>query len=308
MSTHDLPKDIRIEPGARRDYERLRHLHYRPGRPGPITNVDRAVCSVRTVVGRFLQRREETRVVGVIVRSRPPLACVLRDVATHGRYRDLPARERAALINREVRTISRVIVHPQWRGAGLAVGLVRHVLATAETPYTEARAAMGRIHPFFERAGMTAYRRPRDPADARLIEAVEHLGLDARLLVMPSRLAGRTAALSVQERSVFERELRRWHRTGHRNRSRERREADMPAMLEVVREQVFVRPVYYLARRFDARADDPPPPADPSGAEAIPHAVTFFLQREERLRLLRRLRRLHTDRARALVALLDLDS
>jgi hypothetical protein len=55
--------------------------------------------------------------------------------------------------------------------------LVRHALATAETPMMEALAAMGRIHPFLERAGMTAFHIPPDEHVARLLSAAEAVGL-----------------------------------------------------------------------------------------------------------------------------------
>jgi len=53
--------------------------------------------------------------------------------------------------------ISRVVVHPIYRGCGLAVRLVRHALRTARTSRIEALAVMGAIHPFFELAGMKCY-------------------------------------------------------------------------------------------------------------------------------------------------------
>ncbi|MEO6436540.1 MAG: GNAT family N-acetyltransferase, partial [Tepidisphaeraceae bacterium] len=53
-----------------------------------------------------------------------------------------------------VRAISRVIVHPQFRGLGVASGLVRRVLLDCPTRYVEATAAMGEVHPFFEKGGM----------------------------------------------------------------------------------------------------------------------------------------------------------
>jgi N-acetylglutamate synthase-like GNAT family acetyltransferase len=58
-------------------------------------------------------------------------------------------------VNRHVRTISRVIVHPQFRALGIASQLVRRILQDCPTRYVEAVAAMGAVHPFFERAGMT---------------------------------------------------------------------------------------------------------------------------------------------------------
>ncbi|HYO10723.1 MAG TPA: hypothetical protein VER17_17290 [Tepidisphaeraceae bacterium] len=60
-----------------------------------------------------------------------------------------------AFVNAHVRTISRVIVHPQFRSLGLASALVRCVLLNCPVRYVEAVATMGDVHPFFERAGMT---------------------------------------------------------------------------------------------------------------------------------------------------------
>jgi len=60
-------------------------------------------------------------------------------------------------INRHVRTISRVIVHPQFRSLGLSSLLVRCLCKHCDTRYIEALAMMGRAIPFFERAGMKRY-------------------------------------------------------------------------------------------------------------------------------------------------------
>jgi len=83
------------------------------------------------------------------------------------------------LLNEELECISRVVVHPMFRGCGLAVKLVRRAIAAAETPMVEALAAMGAVHPFFEKAGMTAYRLGPDTHTARLISAAEVVGLNS---------------------------------------------------------------------------------------------------------------------------------
>jgi ABC-type ATPase with predicted acetyltransferase domain len=75
----------------------------------------------------------------------------------------LSYREKILFANANVRTLSRVIVHPQFRSIGLASLLVREVCRGAETRYVEALAVMGRVHPFFERGGM---RRVAVPGDA----------------------------------------------------------------------------------------------------------------------------------------------
>jgi predicted N-acetyltransferase YhbS len=66
----------------------------------------------------------------------------------------LSYREKILFANANVRTLSRVIVHPQFRSIGLASLLVREVCREAGTRYVEALAVMGRVHPFFEKGGM----------------------------------------------------------------------------------------------------------------------------------------------------------
>lgn len=96
----------------------------------------------------------------VLVVSPPLMSVRGRNIATAGRY---AGRDRSAamdLLNRELECISRVVVHPMYRGCGLAVRLVRHAIADAATPYMEALASMGAVHPLFVRAGMTAWQVP----------------------------------------------------------------------------------------------------------------------------------------------------
>jgi hypothetical protein len=82
-----------------------------------------------------------------------------------------------------MRTISRVIVHPMFRGTGLAVRLVRHVLEHAETRYVEALAAMGRVNPFFKRAGMAEFDRPPLAGAVRFAAALAREGMEPLDLV-----------------------------------------------------------------------------------------------------------------------------
>jgi hypothetical protein len=164
--------------GCLRDYGALAAFHYLRHRPAGAKRVLVLADCRPTVVGRFAQRRAEQRVVGVLVESLPALGCVLRNVATGGRYAGWSDRRASArLLNAEVRCISRVVVHPQWRGLGLAVRLVGRALATMTTPYTEALAAMGRVHPLFRLAGMREYRRPPLGRDQRLVDALASAGL-----------------------------------------------------------------------------------------------------------------------------------
>lgn len=245
---HDaLWQIVRIELGSKDDYRALARFHYKGRLPGVITAAYRAVHDAPTVVGRFLARRNERTVIGVLLRSLPHLGCALRDHATHGRYRGLGSRAAAQLINREFRTISRVVINPQWRGVGLAVELVKHALNEPETPYTEALAAMGRVHPFFERAGMQRYDRPPRSEHTRLIDALEHVHIAPTLLASQALLEARLQALPHDMQQWIEAELRRWHRTAFRTPARSLATLSLDTLLRDARDQLFMHPVYYLS-------------------------------------------------------------
>ncbi len=238
---------ISIERGERCDYLALAHFHYRNASPGAVTAIFRAVHDEPTVVGRYLGERGEKTVIGVLVRSLPHLGCALRDHATHDRYRGMGHRAAAQLVNREFRTISRVVVDPRWRGAGVAVRLVKRALAEPETIFTEALAAMGRVHPFFEKAGMQRYDRPPRPEHARLADALAQANLPPALLASRSQFMQRLSALSPAVQQWIEHELRRWHRYSARQSRHAPRDVPFEDVLRAARDQLFLHPVYFLA-------------------------------------------------------------
>jgi len=181
--------DLSYAEGAPADYDALAQHHYRAGRPATLERV--------------LTARAGADLAAVLVVSRPTLNSPHRDLAWPGRYTAGDKRARALHVNRELRTISRVIVDPRFRGVGVAVRLVARYLRDPLTPCTEAIAVMGDLCPFFERAGMTAYVLPPSARNARLEDALraEHLE--------PSDLA-RPAVLTDRASPFLERELRLW--------------------------------------------------------------------------------------------------
>ena len=239
--------DLTIEPGTPADYRRLAKFHYKPGHPGAVTSVLRITRRGLTVVGRFLQRREETQIAGVLVRSLPPLACRSRDLATGNRYGGLCPHDAALTLNRQVRTISRVVIDPPWRGMGLAVRLVRFALHHPEPEIylTEALAAMGRESPFFEHAGMMRYDRPPTPYAARLLDALEHLSIAPVLLASPGLITAQVDQWDDSRRRWLDTELRRWHRAAHRVPASTLASMTMNDLLLAAQRKVLAQPVYY---------------------------------------------------------------
>lgn len=178
-----LPGRFALSRGRSSDYFALEHFHYLPRRPATYADVwvaryDEAHVDVtampaqagaphaalrfgdhdaRETCWRDARRRESNdddpaRAVAVAVLSFPTIRSSPREY-TLGLC-DLAPRDRAAFVNAHVRTISRVVVHPQFRGLGLASELVRKLIEISPTRYVEASAVMARVHPFFEAAGM----------------------------------------------------------------------------------------------------------------------------------------------------------
>jgi GNAT superfamily N-acetyltransferase len=146
-----LPGRFTLAPGTARDYDALARFHYLAGRPATFAAIVRVA---------YAGADEPPRVVAVGVLSYPAITCFARERALGLCMHD--GRERARFVNAHVRTISRVIVHPQFRALGLATALVRRLIEICPTRYVEAIAHMGRAHPLFERAGMRRFDPPHE--------------------------------------------------------------------------------------------------------------------------------------------------
>lgn len=240
---------LHLVAGSVTDYHALAAYHYRADRPASFQRIYALRYDRPGPAKRLPGKADEQQTAAVLVLSHPVLACRLREQALGRRYAKIACRkQRAMLINNEVRTISRVIVHPQWRGLGLAVQLVRYALDHAETPVTEALAAMGHIHPFFQKAGMTKYERPPLRDDARLLAAIERCGIDRLTLATPSAFLATTEALPLGDRGFLRHELARWYRTAVRTRH------DQPTMrhiLDRARMKLLCTPAYFVHIRTD---------------------------------------------------------
>lgn len=184
--------ELHVEVGTIEDYHALSRWHYRAGAPAVPRRVLRAV-------------HEREGLIGVLVTAMPTLNARWRSLVWPGRYEGLTPRERATRLNADLRCIARVVVDPRVRATGVATRLVRAYLAKPETPGTEALAAMGAACPMFSRAGMREYLLPPAPADARLLDALERLGLGPDDLVDVPEASARVRACPLATR-----ELRVW--------------------------------------------------------------------------------------------------
>jgi hypothetical protein len=167
-----VTKRLRIVPGTLDDYGRLAHYHYRDGSLGPLAGIF-ALKPVSPLSG--LSCRDT---VGVIVYTMPAASLELRNAATGNFLTGLDRSTQLALINRNIRCISRVIIEPRFRGLGLAVRLVRETMPRMNVPIIEAMAVMGMVNPFFEKAGMKPYAAPLHERCVELVEAFSAVGIE----------------------------------------------------------------------------------------------------------------------------------
>jgi ABC-type lipoprotein export system ATPase subunit/GNAT superfamily N-acetyltransferase len=130
-----LLSHMKIEVASKDDYEHLRMFHYLAGTPVGVK------ARFKLVHG--------SEVIGVIVYT-------LSFRALRYRNQIFPEyKNNLQKVNAEIQRISRVIVHPKYRGIGLASELVRQTLPLVNSRLVETVAAMAKYNPFFEKAGMT---------------------------------------------------------------------------------------------------------------------------------------------------------
>ncbi|GIW77560.1 MAG: hypothetical protein KatS3mg104_2623 [Phycisphaerae bacterium] len=146
-----LPGKILIRTGGVREYRMLHRFHYRTGFP--------ATWSLVRVA--WFERQGDLRPVGVVVLSYPtPFQSSRQRVFG---MKSWSLSDRLKWINQNLRTISRVIIHPQFRSIGLARRLVQDTICRCPTRYVESSARMGRAHPLFQTCGMNRVD-PDDPS------------------------------------------------------------------------------------------------------------------------------------------------
>jgi hypothetical protein len=240
MEMCTVARNLEIVRGTRADYESLSHYHYREPNMGPYAAIFALRGSFRTA--------ERLQTVGVIVYSMPTAGAQMRNFATGECFAGLDKGTRLKLINKNIRTISRVIIEPRFRSLGLAVRLVKETMPIMNVPFVEALAVMGRANPFFEKAGMTRYE--NDPQAGlgakRLIEAFSAVGVNEQDLIDPAIVQQKLDKLRTedggQKADFVEEEMTRFLQSYGQRRLMQ------PGIVRTrfVLSKLTDRPVYYL--------------------------------------------------------------
>ncbi|MHC4648149.1 MAG: hypothetical protein ACYTBJ_22030 [Planctomycetota bacterium] len=153
----------------------------------------------------------------------------MRNAAMGGVFCGLDNSTQAALANRNIRCINRLIIEPRFRGLGLATRLVRETMPKLGVAVIEAMAVMGA-------AGKKPLR------SVRLIEALSMVGVEKEELIHAEDVQEKLERLGRAESEFIEPVIRRFLDAYGEKR-------DMPGGLERTRfvlGKLTNRPVYYI--------------------------------------------------------------
>jgi len=112
---------------------------------------------------------------------------------------------KTGLINEETARISRVVIHPKFRGIGLGEHLVRETLSRSGVRVIEALAVMAKYNPFFERAGMLRvnYERHDSAANKKISEFLKQRSFDFTLSKSKAYCCNFFSCLEDEDRKVL---------------------------------------------------------------------------------------------------------
>jgi GNAT superfamily N-acetyltransferase len=153
--------ELWLSEGRKADWPYFARWHYRGHGLGPVKRVT-------------LLWHNDTP-IGICVFCAPAAALRLRN-QFFGRLR--VESKNLKLLNRQLWLLARVVVHPTYRGAGIAAAFIRRSCATCPVPWIETLTALGHLNPVFERAGFrrVGVVRKRD----RRLSAGTHAGIYGR--------------------------------------------------------------------------------------------------------------------------------
>jgi ABC-type transport system involved in cytochrome c biogenesis ATPase subunit/N-acetylglutamate synthase-like GNAT family acetyltransferase len=161
-----------VKRGSIEDYKKLSCFHYRTQDDGESTGQG---------IREYFKLLFNDDLIGVIVYSGSYLNLKPRNMVFGERYvytaGDLT---KARLINEEIARISRVVIHPKFRGIGLGAVLVKETLPQVNAKVIEVLAVMAKYNPFFEKAGMVKvdYQRDGTSIERKIREFLEAHNFD----------------------------------------------------------------------------------------------------------------------------------
>jgi len=243
MRNCSITKKLQIVPGCLDDYKELAHFHYRDSHLGPYAAIFALKPSVLgTPGGGRLAARLGAKPVGVIVYTMPSPGLELRNIATGNLFAGFDKATQLALINKNIRRISRVIIEPRFRTLGLASRLVRETMPQINVPIIEAMAVMGKVNPFFEKAGMTAYTAKMPGRCVQLLEALSMVVIEKEELIDSQKVQRKLEQLQGQRAEFIELQIKRFLASYGKRRNM----APGAERTRYILSKLTDRPVYYI--------------------------------------------------------------
>lgn len=160
-------KDMKVEIGTIEDYEKLKRFHYR-----------QATLGARKAIYRLTYKNN---LIGVIAICYPHLALKGRNIALNNELARM-TKENCHRLNEEFDSVARVIIHPKFRGIGLAQYFLQEYFKLTSVKYVETVAVMSNYNPFFEKAGMTRFDVDIDERRENSVKELEQYGFDIKLI------------------------------------------------------------------------------------------------------------------------------
>ena len=238
-----IKKYLKIVEGSLADYESLARFHYRAGRVG-------AVARVYKIVDTHPMRSRIEPVVGIIIYTMPVPNVQMRNVATGGLFCKLGRNAALDFINANLRTIGRVVIEPRYRSLGLAHWLIEETIHLLNVPYVEALAVMGKVNPFFQKAGMMKFEAAEQMRNVKLKQALSVVGIEERDFIDIERVHSKLQDLKPKGKAFIEKEIAAFLAAyGKKGRNL----PDGQMRTEFVLSKLSDRPVYYLWRNADVK-------------------------------------------------------
>ena len=214
----------------------LAAFHYIGGRVGYVRRIFRAVVELDDL-------RE---LAGVVVYTHPYSELSARNHALpilRQLRRRLGRKRFVKLIDENFSRVARIIVHPKFRGIGVAVKLLKETMPLLDTPYVEALAVMAKYNPFFEHAGMkrVEYRSRIQNEVKKLLVKLQEYGIQPNRIHSKRYLRRILSQLNRRELKSISEDLRRIKML------REKKDLGFEAIVEFL-SKLRAKPEYFIWR------------------------------------------------------------
>lgn len=243
-----LVSQVAYRAGDRRDWQRLKALHYAAGDPATTHSIH------------VIEHPEISGIAGVAVMSYPDLHSAARNVATSDAYSIAGSSQAAKRLNREVLKLSRLVITPEVRGCGMARLLVNAAVSECGARWVECVTAMGRYNSFLASCGFREIPQGLADVEAALMDWAVRANVPPQITLDPAALKHWLDSQSVRCRREGRRLLwLHYHHFVLHRRTRSRPPKKVPGQSEpgwseaydIAARRMYERPSYWILGPID---------------------------------------------------------